>query len=182
MGLIEAIDAVLPQTQCRECGYPGCKPYATAIAENKVSIDKCAPGGLETLQALGSLLQIEVKPYIQAVQANTRQPSVANIQESECIGCTKCIQACPVDAIVGAAQKMHAVIAEACTGCGLCVEPCPVDCIDMLPMKSPRYDPTLARKRFEAREKRMQEKKAPMKTDQKAFLQAALARFEAKHE
>lgn len=127
--LVEKIDALLPQTQCGQCGYPGCRPYAEAI-ENGDEINKCPPGGEATIAALAELLGREAKPLDGDAQQG---PMVAYIREDECIGCTKCIQACPVDAILGAAKHMHTVIIDECTGCDLCVEPCPVDCIDMLP-------------------------------------------------
>ena len=131
--LVEKIEAILPQTQCGQCGYPGCKPYAEAIAGGD-KINKCPPGGEATIQALADLLDVEAEP-LDAVEGEKPQ-MVAFIREAECIGCTKCIQACPVDAIVGAAKQMHTVIASECTGCDLCVEPCPVDCIDMIPVGS----------------------------------------------
>ena len=127
--VVEKIDALLPQTQCGQCGYPGCRPYAQAISEGD-EINKCPPGGESTIVALADLLGREVKPLDGEAQDI---PEVAFIREEECIGCTKCIQACPVDAILGAAKHMHTVIEAECTGCDLCVEPCPVDCIDMLP-------------------------------------------------
>ncbi len=127
--LAEQINALLPQTQCGQCGYPGCKPYSEAIAGGD-KINKCPPGGEATIQALAELLDVEVLA-LDAVEGEKPQ-RVAFIREAECIGCTKCIQACPVDAILGAAKQMHTVIAAECTGCDLCVEPCPVDCIDML--------------------------------------------------
>jgi len=130
MNLIQRIDALLPQTQCGKCGHPGCKPYAEGIALGE-AINKCPPGGLETITGLAQLLQVPV------LELDTRRgeapAQVAYIREAECIGCTKCIQACPVDAIVGAAKLMHTVIADECTGCDLCVAPCPVDCIEMRP-------------------------------------------------
>lgn len=128
---IRLIDALLPQTQCGQCGHLGCRPYAAAIATGE-AINRCPPGGDRTIQALANLLHTDVLP----LDVDTPPPprSVAFIREAECIGCTKCIQACPVDAIVGAAKLMHTVIATECTGCDLCVEPCPVDCIDMLPL------------------------------------------------
>lgn len=144
------IDALLPQTQCGECGYPGCMPYAQALAAGGTSIDRCPPGGETTVKALGKLLNINPTPYLE--QLNTRLPAVAVIREEECIGCTKCIQACPVDAIVGSAKLMHTILKYECTGCGLCVEPCPVDCIDLEPMSESTYDPNLARARFQARQ------------------------------
>nr|WP_299240172.1 electron transport complex subunit RsxB [uncultured Halomonas sp.] len=127
--VVERIDALLPQTQCGQCGYPGCKPYAEAISQGD-EINKCPPGGEATIAALADLLGREAKPLDGEAED---VPKVAYIREAECIGCTKCIQACPVDAILGAAKHMHTVIIDECTGCDLCVEPCPVDCIDMLP-------------------------------------------------
>ncbi|CAM3915197.1 electron transport complex subunit RsxB [Vreelandella rituensis] len=127
--VVKKIDALLPQTQCGQCGYPGCRPYAEAISAGD-DINKCPPGGEDTIQALADLLGREPTP-LDGVAQDT--PKVAFIREEECIGCTKCIQACPVDAILGAAKQMHTVIAAECTGCDLCIEPCPVDCIDMLP-------------------------------------------------
>lgn len=131
--IVDQIDQLLPQTQCGQCGYPGCKPYAKAIADGD-EINKCPPGGEATIKKLADLLGREAKPLNEA-HAGPDIKTVAYIREDECIGCTKCIQACPVDAIVGAARQMHTVIADECTGCDLCVEPCPVDCIDMLPVK-----------------------------------------------
>lgn len=131
--IAEQINAILPQTQCGQCGYPGCKPYAEAIAAGD-KINKCPPGGEATIQALAELLGVEPEP-LDAVEGE-KPEMVAFIREAECIGCTKCIQACPVDAILGAARQMHTVIASECTGCDLCVEPCPVDCIDMIPVTS----------------------------------------------
>ena len=130
--IADQVEALLPQTQCGQCGYPGCRPYAEAIA-NGDDINKCPPGGEATIAALADLLGVEAKPLDAAEEA---VPSVAYIREDECIGCTKCIQACPVDAILGAAKHMHTVIASECTGCDLCVEPCPVDCIEMRPIET----------------------------------------------
>ena len=126
---VQAIDALLPQTQCGKCGHPGCKPYAEGIAAGE-AINKCPPGGNATMQALARLLQVPEMP----LELPEVAPQIAFIREAECIGCTKCIQACPVDAIVGAAKLMHTVIRNECTGCELCVAPCPVDCIDILPL------------------------------------------------
>jgi electron transport complex protein RnfB len=131
--LVEQIDAILPQTQCGQCGYPGCKPYAEAIA-NGDEINKCPPGGEATIKKLADLMGVEPKPLDDAHGVEDVK-KVAYIREAECIGCTKCIQACPVDAIIGAAKQMHTVIIDECTGCDLCVAPCPVDCIDMVPVK-----------------------------------------------
>ncbi len=127
--LVEKIDAILPQTQCGQCGYPGCKPYAEAIAKGEADINRCPPGGEDGVKRLAELLGVEPKPLDAGLAHKPK--SVAVIDENLCIGCTLCIQACPVDAIVGAAKQMHTVIPELCTGCELCVAPCPVDCIHM---------------------------------------------------
>ncbi|KAE9640941.1 electron transport complex subunit RsxB [Pseudomonas sp. PB103] len=131
MSLIQRIDALLPQTQCGKCGHPGCKPYAEGIADGE-PINKCPPGGDETIAALAELLKVPVLEL--DISRGSAPPQVAYIREAECIGCTKCIQACPIDAIVGAAKLMHTVIIDECTGCDLCVAPCPVDCIEMHPL------------------------------------------------
>ncbi len=128
--IVDQIDALLPQTQCGQCGHPGCRPYAEAIA-NGEAINHCPPGGQATIQALADLLDVEAIP-LDGDHGTETAKRVAVIREDECIGCTKCIQACPVDAILGAAKQMHTVIADECTGCDLCVDPCPVDCIDMV--------------------------------------------------
>jgi electron transport complex protein RnfB len=127
--LVEKIDAVLPQTQCGQCGYPGCMPYAEAIAKGEADINKCPPGGEEGIRKLAELLGVDYKPFGEG--AGPRAKAVAFIDEQICIGCTLCIQACPVDAIAGAAKQMHTIIAAECTGCELCLAPCPVDCISM---------------------------------------------------
>ena len=128
----DQIDSLLPQTQCGQCGHPGCRPYAEAIAAGEDEINKCAPGGEETIIALADLLGRDPIPMDESIEE--RPPSVARIKENECIGCTLCIQACPVDAIMGAAKQMHTVIIEECTGCELCLPPCPVECIHMHPL------------------------------------------------
>lgn len=133
---IKQLEACLPQTQCTLCNYPGCGPYATAIAHGEADIDRCAPGGVETLEALARLFGKDPQPYREKVATQYRSPQRAFIREEECIGCTKCIQACPVDAIVGAQRQMHTIINDACNGCELCVPVCPVDCITLLPMPS----------------------------------------------
>lgn len=172
MSLIQRIDALLPQTQCGKCGHPGCKPYAEGIAAGE-AINRCPPGGDETIAALSRLLDV---PVLHLDTERGEAPAqVAFIREAECIGCTKCIQACPVDAIVGASKLMHTVIVDECTGCDLCVAPCPVDCIDMLPLSMTTVVPIVgglafteaqrvartakrghARQRFEARNARLQ--------------------------
>ena len=127
--IVDQLDAILPQTQCGQCGYPSCKPYAQAIA-NGESINKCAPGGEDAIKKIAHLLGVEIEPLDENHEKDNR-PKVAFIIEDDCIGCTKCIQACPVDAILGAAKQMHTIIIDECTGCDLCVAPCPVDCIEM---------------------------------------------------
>ena len=128
--IVEQINALLPQTQCGQCSHPGCRPYAEAIAQGE-AINKCPPGGEDTIHRLADLLGVDPQP-LDGEHGIEKPKTVAFIREAECIGCTKCIQACPVDAILGAAKLMHTVIAQECTGCDLCVEPCPVDCIDMI--------------------------------------------------
>lgn len=130
--LVEHIEALLPQTQCARCGYPGCRPYAEAIARGEADINQCPPGGDDGVRALAALLGRDAKPL--NPEFGTAMPTcMALILEEQCIGCTLCIQACPVDAIVGAPQLMHTVIRAECTGCELCLPPCPVDCIVMVP-------------------------------------------------
>ena len=131
--IVEKIDALLPQTQCGQCGFPGCRPYAESIAQGESEINRCPPGGETTMIALADLLGRDPVP-LDGEAAEEKPKSVAVIDEQECIGCTLCIQACPVDAILGAAKQMHTVIASECTGCELCLPPCPVECIDMVPI------------------------------------------------
>lgn len=130
--LVEKIDAILPQTQCGQCGFPGCNPYATAIANGEADINQCPPGGQEGVDKLSELLGVESKP-LDETHGETKPAQVAYIVEDWCIGCTKCIKACPVDAIMGTNRKMHTVISAECTGCELCIAPCPTDCIVMKP-------------------------------------------------
>ena len=129
--LVERLDRLLPQTQCGQCGFAGCRPYAEAMALGEADVDRCPPGGDAGARALAHVLQVPAKPYdrTRGVQA---PPQVAFVIEPDCIGCTKCIQACPVDAIVGGSKRMHVVIEPLCTGCELCVPACPVDCIILL--------------------------------------------------
>ena len=152
-GIAARIDALLPQTQCEKCGYPGCRPYAEAIARGEADIDRCPPGGDEGVARLAALLGRPAKPLDPAV-GPFRPPQAAFIDEALCIGCVKCIDACPVDAIVGASKMMHTVIADWCTGCGLCVPPCPVDCISLAPAER-LPDPGLSRERHDFRASRL---------------------------
>ena len=156
------INALLPQTQCTRCGFQGCLPYAKAIAAGAAAINQCPPGGSQTIAALASLLQVEVL----SLNPNNglEQPvKVAFVIEDLCIGCTKCIDVCPVDAIIGAAKRMHSVIAAECTGCELCIPACPVDCIELRPDGRARLSDAeshLARQRFDARAQRLLERAA----------------------
>ncbi|CAG8873293.1 Electron transport complex subunit RsxB [Pseudomonas fluorescens] len=184
MSLIQLIDALLPQTQCGKCGHPGCKPYAEGIA-NGEPINKCPPGGNETINALAELLKVPVLEL--DITRGSAPAQIAYIREAECIGCTKCIQACPVDAIVGAAKLMHTVIIDECTGCDLCVAPCPVDCIEMRPLLPNTVLPVVgglaltpqarqartlkrdhARRRFEQRNARLQREEQQKITERQA--------------
>lgn len=128
--LVDRIDRILPQTQCRQCGYDGCRPYAEAIARGEADIDHCPPGGDAGARGLARLLGVPAKPYDRA-RGLHKPPQVALVVEADCIGCTKCIVACPVDAIAGGSKLMHTIIEPLCTGCELCVPACPVDCIVM---------------------------------------------------
>ncbi|QHE91971.1 electron transport complex subunit RsxB [Pandoraea fibrosis] len=165
--LAQRIDALLPQTQCTKCGYAGCRPYADAIASGQASYNQCPPGGAEGVERLAKLLGRPVIP-LNPENGVARPRPRAVIDESLCIGCTLCLQACPVDAIVGAAKLMHTVIEDRCTGCDLCVPPCPVDCIDMVPVTGERtgwdaWSQTQAddaRRHFEAHQARLEKEKA----------------------
>ena len=128
--LVDHVNDLLPQTQCAQCGYPGCRPYAAALVDGSAEINLCPPGGDTTVQRLAEVLGREPLPL-----AEQAVPAVAVIDEAACIGCTHCRNACPVDAIVGAHQLMHTIIESECTGCELCVAPCPVDCISMRPLE-----------------------------------------------
>ncbi len=156
--LAERIDALLPQTQCTKCGFAGCRPYAEAIATREADINQCPPGGAAGIVKLATLLGRTPLP-LNPANGIEKPLTVAVIDEALCIGCTLCIQACPVDAIVGAARRMHTVLPENCTGCDLCVAPCPMDCIAMVPVAPARAwtqaDADAARARFEARKRRL---------------------------
>lgn len=134
--IVEQINAILPQTQCGQCSYPGCKPYAEAIANGEAPINQCPPGGQEGIKKLAELLDVEVLE-LNPENGIEEEDQVVEIIEADCIGCTKCIQVCPVDAIVGAAKQMHTVILDECTGCDLCIPACPVDCIIKIPAPIP---------------------------------------------
>lgn len=157
--LADRIDAELPQTQCTQCGYDGCRPYAEAVARGEAEINRCPPGGDDGVAALAALLGRPVLPIAPECGEPVTRPQVAFIDEAVCIGCTKCIEACPVDAIVGAPQRMHTVIAAECTGCGLCIPPCPVDCIELRDSPDPtplRDRAEQFRARYEARNERLE--------------------------
>ena len=132
MDLTDRLDRLLPQTQCGQCGYPGCLPYAEAMAAGEADIDRCPPGGDHGARVLAQLLGVAPRPYDRS-RGEHKPGQVALVVEADCIGCTKCIQACPVDAIIGGAKHMHTVIEPLCTGCELCVPACPVDCIVLVP-------------------------------------------------
>jgi len=158
----ETIDALLPQTQCTRCGFPGCRPYAAAIAAGAAAINQCPPGGAATIAALARLCGLEVLPLDPAFGVEAAPP-VALIDEAACIGCAKCLPPCPVDAILGAARQMHTVLPSLCTGCELCVAPCPVDCIRMVPRSGQDASgPSAAanRARYHAHESRLARRSA----------------------
>lgn len=156
--LADRIDAVLPQTQCTRCGYTGCKPYAEAIAGGEAPINQCPPGGYAGIVKLAALLGTPPLP-LNPANGVEKPLALALIDESLCIGCTLCIKACPVDAILGAAKLMHTVLPDWCTGCELCIAPCPVDCISMVEVKPERAwlqaDADLARSRYYAHNERL---------------------------
>ena len=156
--LIDRIDGILPQTQCTKCGFDGCRPYAAAIASGEADINRCPPGGDAGIGALAALLGREPLPLDPTCGRSPETLHIATIEEVHCIGCTLCIQACPVDAIVGAGKLMHTVVPDLCTGCELCVAPCPVDCIRMVPAGRDwtRADADAARRRHENRRRRLE--------------------------
>ena len=179
--LADQIDAVLPQTQCTKCGYEGCRPYAEAIAAGEAEINQCPPGGAVGIEALAHLLSREPLP-LNPANGVERPLMVAVIDEARCIGCTLCLPACPVDAIMGAPKRMHSVIASHCTGCDLCLPPCPMDCISMIPVQPARAwtvsDQNAARARHYARRERLDRTTAPppVQHERAAAVAAAIAR------
>lgn len=184
----EDIDAVLPQTQCGLCGHGGCMPYAEAMIYENAEINLCPPGGLPVLHKLGNLLGKNVSAYEDEMREKGKPKLLAVIREAECIGCTKCIQACPVDAILGGAKQMHTVIRDECTGCELCIAPCPVDCIDMINATDENNDADQYRQRFLAREARLKQEQQEKNSkslrqeinERKSYVQAALERARVK--
>lgn len=173
--LAEQIDALLPQTQCEKCGFTGCRPYAQAISEGNAAINQCPPGGAAGITKLAKLVGVEEKPL--NPDFGIEQPrKVAFIIEEDCIGCTKCLPPCPVDAILGANKQMHTVIADECTGCELCIAPCPVDCIVMQDIESPSWNQAMAnhaKLRYQNKQHRLEkqlEEKAERLKKQKQML------------
>ena len=191
---VERIDALLPQTQCTRCGYPACRAYAEAIAAGEADLNQCPPGGAAGIVALANLLGRAPKP-LNPANGVEKPREVAFIDEAACIGCTKCIQACPVDAIVGASKWMHTVLVDECTGCDLCIPPCPVDCITMVPAPDDDRSPSTRaddyRARYVARNARLEResgeraaelaaKKAALGDARVSAVQAAILRARAK--
>lgn len=160
--LADRIDALLPQTQCRKCGFPGCRPYAEAMAQGAADINRCPPGGQAGIAKLADLLGVDVKPLDPS--CGTEGPRlVAIINEADCIGCSKCLPPCPTDAILGASKHMHTVIAALCTGCELCVAACPVDCISMTQASPPSWtqeDADHSRRRYQQKKQRLAKQEA----------------------
>jgi len=204
------LDAQLPQTQCRQCGFAGCRPYAEAMAAGEAAINRCPPGGDRVIRKLAACTG-SAPLALDTTRGEHKRPLIARIDEANCIGCTLCIQACPVDAIVGAPKVMHTVIAAQCTGCELCLPPCPVDCIDLVPIRNLAsallpghrgFDRDAARRQYERRKRRIERDKLehtarmaakaehklvalagsddPAKARKQAVVEAALARARAK--
>ena len=143
-GRTERLDRLLPQTQCGQCGYSGCRPYAEAMAAGQAGTDRCPPGGDAGAALLAAALGTAFVPYDRELGPYQATPPLARVIESDCIGCTKCITACPVDAIIGGTKAMHVVLEALCTGCELCVPACPVDCIELIPAPQPSPSPSLS--------------------------------------
>ncbi len=161
-GLIDDIDALLPQTQCQKCGFKGCRPYAEAIVQGIADINQCPPGGVAGIEKLAAMLGVATKP-LSAKHGQEGPRLIAKIIEADCIGCTKCLPPCPVDAILGTSKHMHTVISSECTGCELCIAPCPVNCIIMVPAASPNWTETnaaLSRQRYLAKNRRIEKLEA----------------------
>ena len=190
----EQINALLPQTQCEECGYKGCKPYAEAISREEADINLCAPGGISVLEKLGKICNKDIKLHRDYVNQHFRPESIAIIDETVCIGCVKCINGCPVDGIVGTAKMMHTVIEDICTGCNLCVPACPVDCIEIKPAKlkntvgqrRTRYEKRLLRLDTITKSKQIKHQDAKLSSqkstsaEKKSAITDAIARAKAK--
>jgi len=192
----EDILAILPQTQCQLCTYPSCKDYAKAVASGEATIAQCHPGGLPILSKMSAITGIDDAPYRKQVSAQYKPPSRVRIDEDRCIGCTKCIQACPVDAIIGTSKAMHSIIPSECMGCDLCIPACPVDCIHPYPVTTPHHNThylaeqfakknarlTLAQQRqAEAHKKRkLGTQSNAAQSARQAAIQAALSRVKAK--
>lgn len=184
------IDSILPQTQCGLCGYKGCLPYAESLANNEAEINLCPPGGVKGLLTLAELLNKNPEPFVEQMQSTAKPVMRAVIREAECIGCTKCIKACPVDAILGSGKLMHTVITDECTGCELCIAPCPVDCIDMVASSDDTDRKTQYRDRYQARQKRLDRdsliesdhsKIMTTQTSKQDYIRAALERVKTKN-
>ena len=189
---VAQVDALLPQTQCGQCGYAGCWPYANAIVKEQASLNRCPPGGVQTQAGIAALLNQPLSSKdIEAVSSQTQLPAVAVVRAADCIGCTKCIQACPVDAILGAAKQLHTIINSECTGCGLCVEPCPVNCIELVEIPAKVYSTNKARTRYLAKQLRakasalndavaISTQKDVQVNQRQAYIQAAITRAKNK--
>ncbi|QTS84188.1 RnfABCDGE type electron transport complex subunit B [Coxiella endosymbiont of Amblyomma nuttalli] len=191
--LVNQIDSLLPQTQCGLCEYSTCRSYAEAIAKNEAPINLCLPGGVEKLMALAKYLNVDATPYISEMSKKAKPPTIAVIREEECIGCTKCIQVCPTDAIIGTAKQMHTIISDACTGCSLCLSLCPIDCIDIqsitLTSEKKNHSAQQWRLRHENRQKRLMRDKTEQCGNKvsdltiemrRAAIRAAISRVEEK--